>query len=114
MRGPAVHNGYFVPQATPLAVQNMFEVSPTVAPWHMGSVGSWQSVLAVHFVVQAANSWLLLEQLKQVVPVAQGFPHSAAYVVQTPCTHATPGVSLNWIVDPSSVVGAPSAQPQAG
>jgi hypothetical protein len=92
----------------------MFEVSPTVAPWHMGSVGSWQSVLAVHFVVQAAKSWLRLEQLKQVVPAAQGFPHSVAYVVQTPCTHATPGVSLNWIVDPSSVVGAPSAQPQAG
>jgi hypothetical protein len=46
-------------------------------------------------VVQAAKTWLRLEQLKQVVPGEQGFPQSATKVVQMPCTQATPGVALN-------------------
>ncbi len=101
-------------QATPLAVQNMPAVFPEVPSWHIGSVESWQSVLLVHIVVHAAKIWLRFEQLKHVVPDEQGFPHSAAKVVQTPCRHVTPGVALNWTFDPSSVVGWPSAQPQAG
>jgi len=36
-----------------------------------------------------------LAQVKHIVPDAQGFPHSVTKVVQTPCTHATPGVALN-------------------
>jgi hypothetical protein len=58
-------------------------------------VESWQSVLAVHIVVQAAKLRAWVIQLKQVVPDAQGLPHSAAKVVQTPCTQVTPAVALN-------------------
>ena len=101
-------------QATPLAVQNIPDVFPEVPVWHVGSVESWQSVLPVHIVVQAAKSWLWFEQLKQVVPDAQGLPQSETKVVQMPCRHVTPGVALNWIFEPSSVVGCPSAQPHAG
>jgi hypothetical protein len=103
-----------VSHATPLAVQNIPALFPDDPNWQSGNVESAQSVLPVHIVVQAANGAPWFEQLKQVVPDAQGCPHSAAYVVQIPCTHATPGVALNWIIDPSSVVGCPSAQPQAG
>ena len=95
-------------------MQNIPDVFPDDPSWHIGSVGSWQSVLPAHIVVQAAKSWLWFEQLKQVVPDAHGVPHSAANVVQTPCKHVTLGVALNWIFDPSSVVGWPSAQPHAG
>ena len=57
---------------------------------------SWQSVLPAHIVVQAAKGGRLwFEQLKQVVPDAQGFPHSLAKVVQSPCTQSTPAVALN-------------------
>ena len=61
----------------------------------MGRVVSWQSVLPVHIVVQAAKSLLMFAQLKQVVPEAHGLPHSDAKVVQTPCRQVTPGVALN-------------------
>jgi hypothetical protein len=103
-----------VSQATPLAVQNMPVVLPDDPNWHIGRVGSWQSAVPVHVVVHAAKILARFEQLKQVVPEPQGSPHSAANVVQTPCTQATPGVALNCTFDPSSVVGCPSAQPHAG
>jgi hypothetical protein len=51
-------------------------VFPDDPIWHSGSVESWQSVLDVHIVVQAANIVVWVMQLKQVVPVAQGFPQS--------------------------------------
>jgi hypothetical protein len=43
-------------------------------------------------VVQAAKVVLWLRQLKQVVPVGHGAAQSGTKVVQTPCTHATPGI----------------------
>ncbi len=64
--------------ATPLAVQNMPDVLPEEPNWHIGSVGSVQSLPTVHIVVQAAKIALWFEQLKQVVPVPHGFPQSAA------------------------------------
>jgi hypothetical protein len=69
---------HFVSHATPLAVQNIPEVLPEVPDWHIGNVGSGQSVATVHIVVQAAKVAAWFEQLKQVVPNPQGFPHSAA------------------------------------
>jgi hypothetical protein len=84
-----------VSQATPLEVQNIPDVFPEDPYWHSGSVASWQSLAPVHIVVHAAKFALWAMQLKQVVPDAHGFPHWAAKVVQTPCTQATPGVSLN-------------------
>jgi hypothetical protein len=84
-----------VSQATPLDVQNIPAVFPEVPYWQSGNVESLQSVLPAHMVVHAAKSKAWFEQLKQVVPEAQGCPHSTAYVVQVPCTHATPGVALN-------------------
>lgn len=62
----------------------MPEVLPEEPNWQVGSVGSVHAVLAVHIVVQAAKIALWFEQLKHVVPDAQGFPQSASYVVQTP------------------------------
>jgi hypothetical protein len=84
-----------VSQATPLAVQNIPDVFPDDPNWQSGNVESLQSVLPAHMVVQAANSKAWFEQLKQVVPDAHGCPHSAAYVLQVPCTQTTPGVALN-------------------
>ena len=89
-------------------------VFPEVPSWQIGSVESWQSVLPVHIVVHAAKIWVWFEQLKHVVLDAHGFPHSGAKVVQMPCRHVTPGVALNGIFEPSSVVGWPSPQPQRG
>lgn len=113
-REGSVHDRHFVSQATPLAVQNMPDVFPDMPNWHIGNVGSLQSVLPAHMVVQAAKIRLRFEQLKHVVPDAHGIAHSAAKVVQMPCRHVTPDLALNWIFDPSSVVGCPSAQPHAG
>jgi hypothetical protein len=67
-----------VSQATPLAVQNMPDVFPVDPNWQSGSVGSLQSVPLAHMVVQAANSNVRFEQLKHVVPDAQGCAHSTA------------------------------------
>ena len=75
---------------------------------------SWQSVLPAHIVVQAAKSVRWFAQLKQVVPDGHGIPQSATKVVQSPCKQVTPGVAVNRMFDPSSVVGCPSAQPHAG
>jgi hypothetical protein len=105
---------HFVSQATSLAVQNMPAVFPVDPNWHIGSVVSWQSLSPVHMKVQAAKLRLRFEQLKQVVPDGQGFSHSAANVVQRPPRQVTPGVALNWIFEPSSVVGWFSPQPHLG
>jgi len=56
----------------------MPDVLPEEPNWHIGRVGSVQSVPTAHIVVQAAKVVLRFEQLKQVVPEPHGFPHSAA------------------------------------
>ena len=105
---------HFVSHATPALVQNMPATLPLVPVWHRGRDGSLQALLSAHAVVQAANSEIRLEQLKQVVPAAHGWPQSATKLVHLPCTQATPALSLKRRREPSSAMGCCAAHPQAG
>jgi hypothetical protein len=73
-----------------------------------------QVVLVAHMVVQAANSVVRLEQLKQVLPLAQGWPQAGTKVVHVPCRQVTPALVPSLMIDPSSVAVGAVAQPQAG
>jgi hypothetical protein len=96
------------------AVQNLPDVFPDEPAWQSGSVGSVHAALSAHIVVQAANIWLWLPQLKQVVPVAHGCPQSGTNVVHLPCKQVTPGCRLKPSTEPSSAVGGPAGHPHAG
>jgi hypothetical protein len=105
---------HFVSQATPVAVQYMPATFPDCPYWHSGKAVSRQSVAAEQVVVHAAKTLLRFEQLKQVVPLAHGWPQAGTNVVQVPWRQVTPGDRSDLIVDPSSVVVGPVAHPQAG
>jgi hypothetical protein len=105
---------YLVSHCTLAAVQNLPGLFPDEPVWQSGSAGSLQALLSAHIVVQAANIWAWLAQLKQVVPAAQGCPQSGTNVVHLPCTQVTPGCSLKRSCEPSSAVGGPAGHPHPG
>jgi hypothetical protein len=110
--------GHFVSQATPAAAQNVPLVLPDEPLWHSGKAALVQSLLVVRSaqgVVQAANNCAWFEQLKHVVPDAQGLPQSLTKVVQVPERHVTPACTAGRSsTDPSSILGCPAAHPHAG
>jgi len=95
----------------------VFPVVP-VAAWQSGRVELGQSLLSdlsVHGVVQAANNCAWFEQLKHVVPDAQGLPQSRTKVVQVPSWHVTPAWTVGRLsTDPSSIMGERAAHPHGG
>ncbi|HEY5452363.1 MAG TPA: hypothetical protein VIQ54_26590, partial [Polyangia bacterium] len=58
---------HLVSHATFAGVQYMPNVLPDELLWQSGSAGSWQSLLAVHGVVHAANTLAGFAQLKHIV-----------------------------------------------
>jgi hypothetical protein len=103
-----------VSHPTSAEVQNMPEMFPDEPIWHLGSVGSTHELLSAHIVVHAAKLAFRLIQLKQVVPEPQGCPQSGTNVVHLPWRQVTPAWSLNRRREPSSAIGCPVAQSQAG
>jgi quinolinate synthase len=99
-------------------VQNVPLVLPDEPLWQSGKAVLGQSLLldvSAHCVVHAANNCARFEQLKHVVPDAQGLPQSRTKVVQVPSKQVMPACTV-WRLSTelSSIMGDLAAHPHAG
>ena len=83
--------------------------------WHLVRFGSVQSVSFMqwseHALVAPASGAMQVEHER---PVSHAWPHAFEKVLHTPAWQETPAMPPKGTTEPSSVVGAPAAQPQPG
>jgi hypothetical protein len=68
----------------------------------------------VHESVHALCGWPPTVHFAQLRPAAHGCPHAGENVLHAPAWQVTPALPPKLTIEPSSVVGAKAAQPQAG